>query len=312
MKVAVFGVGGVGAYFGGRLAEAGLWVSFVARGAHLEALRRDGLRVESVEGDFQVRPAVADSDPAAIGPVDLVLLGVKAWQVAEAAHAMGPLLGPTTVVLPLQNGVLAADEIEEVIGAGRALLGLCRIVSYVAGPGHVRHPGVAPRVEFGERDGRRTERVAAIQAAFEQARGLSVGVPDDPLAALWEKFLFIAPISGVGAATRAPSGILRGIPETRALLEDAMREVAALARVRGVRMPDDAVARTLAYLGSLPEDGTASMQRDIAQGRPSELEYQTGAVVRLARAAGLAVPVNEVLYRVLLPAELAARGARPE
>ena len=225
---------------------------------------------------------------------------------------MGPLLGPQTIVLPLQNGVEAADEVERVVGPGRTLPGLCRLVSYVVGPGHVQHAGVTPLLEFGERDGRKSERVLALRAVFEKAQGFSVSVPDDIEAAIWEKFLFIAPVGGVGAVTRMPFGVIRRVEEARALLAAAIGEVAALARARGVKIREDAAPRTLAYFDGLPEDGTASMQRDIIEGRPSELEYQTGAVVRLARAASVPVPVNESLYRALLPAELKARGALPE
>jgi 2-dehydropantoate 2-reductase len=297
----------VGGYFGGRLAEAGVSVTFVARGAHLAALRRDGLTVESVAGDFVVRPVDATDDAGAVGPVDVVLVGVKAWQVPEAARALLPLLGTDSVVVPLQNGVEAADQIAAVVGAHRVLGGLCKIVSYLAGPGRIRHAGIAPRIEFGERDGRRSERVLALRAAFENARGVSVGTPADIEAAVWEKFLFIAPFSGVGAVTRAPAGELRAIPETRSMLEAAMREVFDLARARGVALGDDAVARTLRWVDGLPADATASMQRDIVEGRPSELEYQNGAVVRLGRESGVPVPVNECLYRSLLPAERRAR-----
>jgi 2-dehydropantoate 2-reductase len=310
MRVAIVGAGGVGGYFGGRLAEAGASVVFIARGAHLDALRREGLQVESIAGDFAVRPAEATDDVASIGTVDVVLVCVKAWQVPEVAASLLPMLRPDTVVVPLQNGVEAAGQLASVVGRDRVLGGLCRIVSYVAGPGRIRHAGVSPRIEFGEMDGNRSERVAALRALLETARGLSVGTPDDITAALWEKFLFIAPVSGVGAVTRAPVAVSRSIPETRAMLEAAMREVFDLARARGIAIADDAVARTLAYVDGLPADATASMQRDIMGGLPSELEYQTGAVVRLGRQARVPVPVNECLYRSLLPAELKARGAR--
>jgi 2-dehydropantoate 2-reductase len=311
MRVAVFGTGGVGGYFGGRLGQAGEWLALIARGAHLEAIRRDGLTVESVAGDFVVRPAAASDDPRAVGPVDVVLVGVKAWQVKEAASAIGPLLGPTTAVVPLQNGVEAADELAAVVGAEHIVPGLCRIACSLAAPGRIRHSGVAPRIEFGETDGRPSERVAALRAAFERALGVSVATPEDIQAALWDKFLFIAPLSGVGAVTRATVGVVRGVPETRRMLEAAMGEVFRLARARGVALRDDAVGRTLGYVDGLPPETTASMQRDILEGRPSELENQNGAVVRLGRSAGVAVPVNECLYRSLLPAELKARGALP-
>jgi len=308
MRVAVFGTGGVGGYFGGRLAQAGEDVVFVARGSHLEAIRRDGLTVESVEGDFAVRPAKVTSDPRTAEPVDVVLLGVKAWQVKDAGRQLRPLLESGGFVVPLQNGVEAADELSAELGPERVVGGLCKIFSYLAGPGRIKHAGVSPRIEFGERDGRRSERVDGLRAAFERAVGVSVGTPGDIGAALWEKFLFIAPLSGVGAVTRMPAGVVRAVPESREMLESAMREVFDLARARGIGLRKDAVARTLAYVDGLPEGGTASMQRDLLEGRPSELDYQTGAVVRLGRESRVPVPVNEFIYRALLPGERRARG----
>ena len=308
MRFAVVGTGGVGAYFGGRLAQAGESVAFVARGAHLTAMREHGLRVDSVAGDFVIAPVEASDDPARIGPVDVVLVGVKAWQVTETARTLGPLLGPETFVVPLQNGVTAADELAAVVGRERVLGGLCRIVSAIVAPGHVRHSGVPPRVEFGERDGSRSDRVEALRQAFERAQGVSAVVPDDVEAAIWEKFLFIAPVSGVGAVTRQPVGAMREIPQTRALIERAMFEVAALARAKGVNLPDAAVARNMRYVDGLPPDATASMQRDIMEGRPSELEQQNGAIARLGDEASVPVPVNAFLYAALLPAERRARS----
>lgn len=308
MRVAVFGTGGVGGYFGGRLAQAGHEVSFLARGAHLEAIGRDGLRVDSIAGDFVVRPARASDDPAALGPADVVLVAVKAWQVEDVARRMAPLLGPETFVVPLENGVEAADQIAAAVGEDRVLGGLCRILSFVAGPGHIRHTGAAPRVEFGERQGTRTDRVDLLRDAFAKAQGVSVSTPSDIEAALWEKFLFIAPMSGVGAATRLPVGLWRQVPETRALLEAAMREVLAVARARGVTLRDDVVERTISYVDALPDDATGSMQRDLLEGRPSELEAQNGAIVRLGAAAGVPVPANAFLYAALLPGERRARG----
>jgi len=308
MRIAVFGTGGVGGYFGGRLAQAGEDVIFVARGAHLEAIRRDGLTVQSPEGDFVVHPAVATDDVRTAAPVDAVLLGVKAWQVREAARALRPLLERAGFVVPLQNGVEAADELVAELGAEPVVGGLCKISSYVAGPGRIRHAGVAPRVEFGERDGRRSERVDRLRTAFEKAAGVDVAIPGDINAAIWEKFLFIAPLSGVGAVTRMPAGVLRSVPESRSMLESAMREVFDVGRARGIGLRKDAVARTMSYVDGLPADGTASMQRDILEGRPSELDYQTGAVVRLGRESGVPVPVNDFIYRSLVPGERRARG----
>jgi len=264
--------------------------------------------VESLAGDFTVRPAEATSDPREVGPVDAVLLCIKAWQVREAAAALGPLLAPETFVVPLQNGVEAADEVAQAAGRERVLPGLCRIMSFVAAPGRVRHAGVNPRIEVGEWDGVTTARLARLRDAFATARGVSFVVPPDIASALWEKFLFIAPVSAVGAVTRMPAGAFRGLPETRSVLVQAMSEIVSLARARGVRLDDEAIARTLAVVDGLPADGTASMQRDILEGRPSELEYQIGAVARLAAEARVPAPASTFLYACLLPAERRARG----
>lgn len=314
MKIAVFGVGGVGGYFGGRLAEAGEQVAFIARGAHLEALRRGGLQVESGLGSFRIQPAWAENDPAAVGPVDVVLVGVKAWQVTEAAYAMRPLIGPNTLVVPLQNGVDAPGELAAVLdpadGTPHVIGGLCRIVSMIAAPGVIRHAGLAPYIAFNRLDGQPDERVAQLCAAFARANGLTVEVPKDIRSALWAKFAFIAAFGGVGAVTRVPAGVLRSVPETRQMLQAAIDEVLAVGRAHGAHLPEDAGAQTLATVDGLPEAGTASMQRDIMEGRPSELETQTGAVVRLGAQRNTPTPVHRFLYASLLPLEQLARAAQ--
>ena len=308
MKFAVVGSGGVGAYFGGRLAQAGHDVTFVARGAHLTAIRAQGLRVESTEGDFSIPNAVATDDLQTIGTVDVVVLAVKTWQVRDAARDLVPLLRPDSAVLTLQNGVEAPDETALACGRNRVIAGLCRLMSYVAAPGVIRHAGVKPRIEFGELEGGLSTRVEALRAAFDGCNGVTASVPSDIQAALWDKFLFIAPFSAVGAVTRKPAGAWRKVPETRALLESAMREVVSLAQARGIALPYEAIERTLGFTDRLPEDSTASMQRDILDGKPSELEAQTGAIVRLAAEARIPVPANAFLYAALLPSERLARG----
>ena len=307
MRIAIFGTGAVGGYFGGRLAQAGEEVVFLARGEQLRALRDRGLRVTSPKGDFVVQPAHATGDPSQVGVVDVILVGVKAWQVPEAAQAMRPLLGPETVVLPLQNGVEAPSQLAAVLGAGHVLGGLCRIVALVVEPGHVRHAGLEPYVALGELDNRPSERAERLRAAFARA-GVTAEVPPDVQVALWVKFLFIASFSGVGAVTRAPAGVLRTLPETRHMLEQAMAEVLAVARARGIALQEESIPRTMALVDNLPPDGTASMQRDVMAGRPSELESQNGAVVRLGQQVGVATPLHTFIYRSLLPLELRARG----
>jgi 2-dehydropantoate 2-reductase len=223
MRVNVFAAGAVGAYFGGRLAEAGEEVAFVARGDHLRAIQQHGLRVTSIAGDFTIHPARASDDPSTLGPADAILVAVKTWQVREAAEAMRPLLGPDTLVVPLMNGVDAPGELAEVLGPDRVLGGLCRIVAWIEGPGHIRHAGVDPWIGLGELAGGPSERAERLRAAFAQARGVTAEVLPDVRAALWQKLMFIAAMSGVGAMTRAPIGVVRSRPETRRLLERAVR-----------------------------------------------------------------------------------------
>jgi 2-dehydropantoate 2-reductase len=308
MRIAVFGTGGVGGYFGGRLAQAGHNVTFIARGAHLEAIRRNGLRVESIAGDFHVSPASATEDPSAVGEVDLVLVGVKAPQVPEAARAMGPMVGTGTVVLPLQNGVEAADQLMAALGREPVVGGLCKLIAMIGGPGRIRHLGMPPQIVFGELDNRPSERIARLKTVFDECQGLEARIAEDIHAALWGKFIFITAFSGVGAVTRVPAGVMRAVAQSRQLIQEAMDEIRELALARGVRLADDVVARSMAAIDALPPEGTASMQRDIMAGRPSELSAQNGAVVRLAAAAGIAVPVNDFLYRALVAQEKVARG----
>ena len=317
MRITIFGTGAVGAYFGGRLAEAGEDVAFVARGDHLQAILKDGLRVTSIAGDFTIHPARASADPADLAPTDAILVAVKTWQVAEAAEGIKPLLGPDTFVVPLLNGVEAADQLAAVLGPDRVLGGICRIVAWIEAPGHIRHAGVDPWIGFGELGSGTSERVERLRAAFARARGLTVEALPDVRADLWRKLMFIAAMSGVGAVTRAPIGAVRSRPETRRLLERAVEEIHAVAVANGIALPASAVAETRAYMDSLPDEATASMQRDVLAGRPSELEGQSGAVVRLAKRVGMETPVHDFIYSTLLPQELRARGnlgqtGRPE
>lgn len=308
MNILVFGAGGVGGYFGGRLAEAGHQVTFIARGAHLAAIREQGLRVHSIAGDFTIHPAQAADSPAEAELPDVILLGVKAWDVPAAAQALQPVMGPQTFIVPLQNGVTAPDELAAILGRERVLGGLCRISAFIDSPGIIKHVGVDPYIAFAELDGQTTERVERLRAAFAACKGLTVEIPSDIQAALWNKFLFIVSLSGVGAVTRQPVGVFRAVPESRALLIAALEETAAVARARGIHLPEDAVQRTLAFIDNAPASLTASMQRDIMQAKPSELESQNGAVVRLGRELGIATPTHAFIYASLLPGELQARN----
>lgn len=306
MKIAVYGAGGVGGYFGARLSQAGRDVVFIARGKQLKAIVENGLRVDSVLGDFVVHPQAVE-DPASVGAVDLVLTAVKAWQVPEIAETMRPLVGTQCAIIPLENGVEAPDQLATVLGKQHVLGGFCRISSEVVAPGHIRHPGVEPVIVFGELDNRKSERLEPIRQALD-VPGMKVQVPPDIRAAMWEKFLFITAVSGLGAVARAPIGVLRTLPETRQLLIRAMEEVMAVAKASGIQMREDIVDRTMKGIDTLNPAVTSSMQRDIAAGLPSELEEQNGTIARLSKQTGTPAPVQSFLYACLLPSEWKARG----
>lgn len=304
---AVVGAGAVGGYFGGRVAQAGYPVTLVARGAALEAIRSDGLRVQSIKGDFRVHPAVVTAKQAPDRFVDVILVAVKAWQVAEVAETLTPWVGPNTLVVPLQNGVEARDALAGTLGEARVAGGLCRILSQTAAPGHVVHFGAEPSILLGEWGGGTSPRIGRLVDDL-RAAGIHAKASESIQIKLWEKFLFITPLGGVGAVTRMPVGVVREQTETRSLLTRAMEEIVRVGRARGVAIPDDALARTMRFIDDLPAEATASMQRDLVEGRPSELEAQNGAVVRLGMHANVAVPLNTFIYHALLPMERRARG----
>jgi 2-dehydropantoate 2-reductase len=307
MRIAIIGAGGVGGYFGGKLAHGGEDVVFIVRGATLEALRTTGLRVDSIKGDFVIDHPNATDDPATVGPVDAIFVTVKTFQVPAAAELIRPMIGDDTIVVPLENGIDAADQLASVAGREHVLGGLCGIVSFIAAPGHIRHVGADPFVMFGELDNRVSKRAERLRDACLRA-GVQADIPPDIHHALWSKFVFIAPMSGIGAATRVPVGVWRSMLETRALAASAIREIVSVAMAHGVDLGGEAaVDRTLARFDGLPPDATSSLQRDLMEGRRSELDAQLGAVVRLGLAAGVATPVCETLLALLLPQELASR-----
>jgi 2-dehydropantoate 2-reductase len=305
MRIAIFGTGGAGGYFGAQLAQAGEDVVFIARGDHLRAIRATGLRLETPSGDVTIR-AKATDDPAEAGKVDAVLVGVKAWQVTEAANAIRPLVGPDTVVVPLQNGVEAASELTAVF-ATNTLGGMCGTFSFVVGPGHIRSVGGQNFIKFGELDNQRTERVERLRQCFAHAK-VAAEVPADIVKALWDKFLMVTSFGGVGSITRAPIGVTRAVPETRRLLEQCLQEGLAVAKARNVPMADTAVADTMSFYDGIPANGTTSLQRDIADGKRSELDYWNGAIVRFGRETAVPTPTNQFVYDCLLPLELRACG----
>ena len=306
MRIAVFGTGGVGGYFGGRLAQAGEDVVFIARGTQLQALRRHGIRVESIKGNFSMQPVQASDNPASVGVVDVVIVAVKAWQIPEAAAAIRPMLGPSTHVLPLQNGLEAPTQLAQVLGADAVLGGTCAIYSLIAEPGVIRHVGLEPAITMGEMPRGYSARAEPLRQALQRG-GVTATISEDIQVPMWEKFLMLR-WGVIGAVTRAPAAIIRSQPEVRALVVQACEEVQAVAQAQGITMAADIIPRKLAILDSLPPSSTTSMQRDVLAGCPSELDAQAGALLRLGLQAGITTPLHTFLFHSLLPTEKRARG----
>ena len=311
MRIAIFGAGGIGGYLGGRLSQAGEEVVLIARGEHLQAIKEHGLRVDSIKGDFVATPALATDDPTEAEPVDAVILGVKAWQVLDAAKAMRPMIGPETFVVPMQNGVEATAQLASVLGEKSVVVGLGGLVSYIVGPGHILHAGGEPYVSFGESDNSTSERTQNLLEAFKNA-GVTANIPANIQAALWAKLALMAVNSGIGAITRVPTGQWRSVAGSWKMAQQVAQEVLAVAAGKGIAMPSDSLASTVSRLEASAPNSTSSMQRDLMEGRFSELEVQTGAVVRLGLEAGVPTPVNTFIYNSLLPQEMNARGEFPE
>ena len=308
MRVAVIGAGGVGGYFGARWAEAGLDVTLLARGAHLQAINSKGLLLHSPLGDTHVNVhAVASASE--VGEVDVVVVATKSWQLSSLVDVVEPMVGPDTVVFGLQNGVEAADVLSTFVPPSRVLGGTCRIISLVEGPGVIRHVGIDPTLTIGERPGRASTPIEPVAEALDKARGVTVEIADDIDSALWHKFLLFAPVSGLGSVTQAPIGVFRSLREPRSLLVRAVEEVFDLAKAKGVGLPSESVEQTLQFIDGLPANGTSSLQRDFRDGVRTELDALSGAVVRQAAEAGVPAPVHSFFYSALLPLDLKARGS---
>jgi 2-dehydropantoate 2-reductase len=244
-----------------------------------------------------------------VGPVDVVFVAVKAWQVPEVAQAIRPMLGPETLVVPLQNGLEAPSQLADALGAAHVVGGSCVISSTVSAPGCVRHVGLEPSVSFGELDRRPSPRLERLRQSFVRAE-VTAAIPPDIQVAIWEKFMAIR-FGPVGAVTRAPVGVLRSLPETRRMVEQACDETLSVAQAMGVALPADSPAKTMAAVDGIAPGIIASLQRDVEAGRPSEMDALIGALVRLGVQANVPTPVHTFLYHSLLPQELRARGSLP-
>lgn len=308
MRVAVMGAGGVGGYYGGRLAAAGEDVTFIARGQHLAAIRDHGLQVKSVAGDFHVRPAATD-EPAQVGPVDLVLFAVKSYDTETAGARLAPMLGPETAILSIQNGVDNEDRLGALLGAQRVLGGVVHILSTISAPGVISQTAGPRSLKLGEMDGRLTPRVTAIHQAFVRA-GVATEISPRITVDLWEKYLFICAHGGVTALARLGIGDILGCPATASLYRGVMEEIAAVARGKGIALPSDAVERALAFARSLQPAMRSSLAYDLEHGKRLEVEALVGAVVRFGQGAGVPTPYCFAIYACLLPYHLKAEAAR--
>jgi 2-dehydropantoate 2-reductase len=298
MRIVVMGAGGVGGYFGARLAQAGHEVSFIARGRHLEALRTQGLRVKSALGDAELKVR-AFQDPREAGQADVVMFAVKLWDTESAAEQLRPIVG-NGVVIPFQNGVESIDRLKKILPEKSIMGGSAYIATRIAAPGLIEHTGTMARLRFGPLlDSQRAPAEAFLKTC--KAAGIDAELSEDIVLVNWEKFAFLVAMSGTTALARAPLGMVRGDPDLRWMFEQAMREAWMLARQRGIKLPDDFVQKQMAFAETLPAQMRASMLHDLAAGNRLEAPWLCGAVVRMGQEHGLAVPVNRAIYAALKP-----------
>ena len=305
MKILIMGTGGVGGYYGGLLAQQGNEVTFISRGAHLYAIRHEGLKVKSIHGDFMVFPVNATEDPAKVEPVDLVLFCVKTYNTDEAAEAIRPVVGPQTVVISLQNGIDAAERIGKVVGIEHVIGGATWLSSAVEAPGVIKQISEFRRIVFGELGGGRSEHIQSIFGVLNLI-GIDVEISENIQKILWTKFVFISAASAFGSLTRLPMGEYRSVPETRRLISGIMQEVEALARAQEIQLDPDVVQKSLEFMDNTASHIKPSMQLDVESGHRTELESMVGVIGRKGRELGVPTPVADFAYSALLPVELKA------
>jgi 2-dehydropantoate 2-reductase len=298
MRITVIGPGGVGGYFGARLAQAGFDVRFIGRGAHLAAMKTNGLRVESSIGDIHLPDVQVSDDPAAFGPCDVILICVKLWATEETARAIKPLLGPKTAVISFQNGIDKEDLLRSVLGDAPVVGGICYIASAIKQPGVISHTGTLQRLLFGECDGRISDRTKAFLKVC-QAGGIDAEISPDIRRSIWEKFVFLVGTSATTATMQTTLGRIRDDPRTRAFLLDLMKEVVAVGRAEGVPLDADFAENRLAFCEGLPAGMSTSMHKDLELGRRLEVDWLSGAVVKRGKAHGLATPLNRAVADIL-------------
>ena len=299
MKIAVMGAGGIGGCFGGLLAKARLDVTLIARGEHLRAIQRNGLKVIQPEGGYEVEVKATD-DPSQVGPVDLVLLSVKTYQNEQAIPLMKPMLGGDSTIITLQNGVESAEEVSQEYGSERVLPGAAYLLCNIESPGVVRQRAPVARMAFGESNGDRSQRALAFQDTFSKA-GIEADLSEDVMRALWSKLLYNTPANGLACASRLTPRAFFEFPEGNALFGSAFKEVANVATASGVSLGDVDIQGAMNLVAQRPMDGKGSMQADLEDGRPLELEAIVGSVGRIGRRVNVETPLMDLIYALLLP-----------
>ena len=306
MHIVIYGTGGVGGYFGARLAQAGNKVTFIARGKHLEVIQKKGLYLNSYKGDFLVYPAIATDDISAVKNIDLILICVKTWQLAEVARNIKPVLTENTVVLSLLNGVENEMVLCSQIGSKHVLGGLCKVVSKIEDYGVIQHSTYEPTIVFGELDNTISKRALQIEKIFLEA-GITTKLTNSIQREIWTKFLFITTISGMGALTRATIGEMMASEQIKNWLYQTANEIIAIASANGIKLPNDIVEKQFKIIKAQPYNTTTSLQRDVMAGKPSELEAQNGTIVKMGKDLGIETPINNFVYHALLPQEKKTR-----
>jgi len=306
MHIVIYGTGGVGGYFGTRLVQAGNDVTFIARGKHLKAIKQHGLQLKSSKGDYLVYPANATSTIVEVSDIDLILVCVKTWQVAEVAQLIKPVLNENTVVISLLNGLENEQVLCSVIDKKHVLGGLCKVVSKIEDFGIISHLSYEPTIIFGELTHTKTQRAFLIEKTFLEA-GITTKLSDDIQKEIWTKFLYISTISALGALTRASVGEMMASSQIKKMMVQTANEIIAIATAKGIDLAKKCIEQQFQIIESQPYDTTSSLHRDIIEGKPSELEAQNGTVVKLGMALGIPTPVNTFIYYCLLPQEIKAR-----
>ncbi len=306
MKIAIIGSGGVGGYFGGKIAHAGYDVTFFARGEHLKQIQTNGLTIKSVNGNINIGAPKATDQIKNIGSADLILIAVKAWQLKELAIELKSIIHEKTLIIPLLNGILAIDELKTQISEQNLIGGLCRIISKIESPGIINHLGVTPTIVFGKISNTKPEKLLAIKEIFDES-GIKSSIANDIHAELWKKFIAIC-VSGLLAVTKTTYGELRELKETRQMMVALLSEIFHLSQKVGIKLETDFLDKTISFIDSFPYDTTSSLTRDIWEGKPSEIEYQNGTVVRLGEKYGIPTPINRFVYYCILPMEIKARN----